>query len=422
MEANETPRRRRPARLAELESELEEGNVRPLDQSEPIPQDELELDNIAEIEGLKGGSVSIKRKGPTEANYKYCQNVPASEYSIEWLQRTYGGGDYLLDLKRANGTFYRSKIPVSIDYRHKGIMDLKPDQPANAPVVIQGGQDNSGMMGMFQLMSQQAQASNQLMMTMMIESQKSMAHVIAAIVGGKNNAPPEPMHKLLEAATGLIGIQGKPGGSMSETLELVKTVKELFSGESPEKDDGIMGLIKQFAPALVPAFMGMMNQQRGGQTIQMPPNPPQHIQSERVPENRTAIPTPAGSQEVVVNDESPEMKKKLLIMALRAKIPMLVNAARRGSDPTTYYNLVDDLLNDSEFQQLVELLKGEDWLKVLFDEHPEVMQAREWFMELRRLFLEDDEPEAPPAPPAATATVNLTPVFTSAPAGDTPAG
>jgi hypothetical protein len=223
-------------------------------------------------------------------------------------------------------------------------------------------QQQTMMLGMFQVMS-----------GMMSETSKSTAAIIASIAKS-NNPASEPMHRVIDAAANMMGKIGESKTQpLNETFQLIAQFKELF-GDSPKEDSGIGNLIGQLAP-LLPALMMRQRQPQQALVQRQPPAQPQ----------------PAQHPEIVL-DKSPEMKKKLLIMALRGQIPLLVAAAKKGADAVTYYNLLCDIVSEEQLNDLCDILEKEDWITVLFDNAPDVIANRPWFEALRKEILtpEDD--------------------------------
>jgi len=356
---------------------------------EPPGEDVQEFESLLASENLKGGTISIRRKGATDSTYQHCQNIPSGDYSIDWLKNTYGGGDYVLDLRKADGTFFKKGVRVSIDYRHKGKMDssLQLALPSNA------GGDNMFPL-LIQMMNQQAQAAQQasqqqqtmmlgmfqVMSGMMSETSKSTAAIIASIAKS-NNPASEPMHRVIDAAANMMGKIGESKTQpLNETFQLIAQFKELFGDSDKKEDSGIGNLIGQLAPLLPMLMMGRQQ-----------PSLPQRQQPIQQPAQQPAQQSIQPTE--IVLDESPEMRKKLLIMALRSQIPLLVSAAKKGADVVTYYNLLCDVVTEDQLNELCNILESENWIEVLFDNAPDVIANKPWFETLRKEILtpEDDD-------------------------------
>lgn len=336
-----------------------------------------EKDDISKLQSLlkeldmSGGVARIFRQRPGQADYPYLSEMPIDAFSLENLKRIFGGGKYLVRFAAKGGRYVRS-IRFAIDNCFKGEMDTVP--AAAAPVQQQN--DNSALLAFMMQQQQNQQQSQQAMMTLMItmmtESQKSMAGVMAAALGGKS--PSEPSSKFIEVMMPMLTESMKPRGGIQELAETVKLTKELMGPPQPEKeekDDMLERLMTVGAP-LLGAFMNR------GQAPQ-----PQPQARPVAPAAPAALPP--------TQEQLAQAKAQDLLNKLRFVTPVLVRAARKGAYLDSYLDILDDSLDDEGYEMLTFMLQRDDWITTLFADNPDVIANRKWFDGLREAILNPDE-------------------------------
>ena len=336
-----------------------------------------EKDDISKLQSLlkeldmSGGVARIFRQRPGQADYPYLSEMPIDAFSLENLKRIFGGGKYLVRFAAKGGRYVRS-IRFAIDNCFKGEMDTVP--AAAAPVQQQN--DNSALLAFMMQQQQNQQQSQQAMMTLMItmmtESQKSMAGVMAAALGGKS--PSEPSSKFIEVMMPMLTESMKPRGGIQEWAETVKLTKELMGPPQPEKeekDDMLERLMTVGAP-LLGAFMNR------GQAPQ-----PQPQARPVAPAAPAALPP--------TQEQLAQAKAQDLLNKLRFVTPVLVRAARKGAYLDSYLDILDDSLDDEGYEMLTFMLQRDDWITTLFADNPDVIANRKWFDGLREAILNPDE-------------------------------
>lgn len=344
----------------------------PLTEEPEFVHDE-EKDDITKLQSLlkeldmSGGVARIFRQRPGQADYPYLSEMPIDAFSLENLKRIFGGGKYLVRFAAKGGRYVRS-IRFAIDNCFKGEMDIVPTPAAPAQQ-----NDNSNALLAFMMQQQQSQQQQQqammtLMITMMTESQKSMAGVMAAALGGKPSN--EPASKFIEVMMPMLTESMKPRGGLSELAETVKLTKELIGPpqEKEEKDDMLERIMSVGAP-LLGAFMNRNNPQPQPRPVM--PSPP------------TALPP--------TQEQLAQAKAQDLLNKLRFVTPILVRAARKGAYIDSYLDILDDSLDDEGFEMLTFMLQRDDWMTTLFNDNPDVIANRGWFDKFREAILTPDE-------------------------------
>lgn len=366
---------------------------------------------------LTGGVARVFRQRPGKAEFDYEGEIAVDAFSLETIKRVYGGGRYQIKLTAKNGKYVR-QIKFSVDPRHQGEMDK-----SNEPAMPAAPGSNNDLVA-FLLKSQQdqqerAMQSQQqmmaLMVTMLTESQKATATMMAAAFQREpvNVTPQEPASRLIEVMTPFLLQQmqaPKPSNNLAELVESLKVVKELASGESPreeEKEDMFEKVIKIGAPILG-AFMSR------GQP--MPPLPPQAMPQN--PVQRPAIPQQASAPPPAPDADDAaraamEGKMRSLLGQLRAVTPVLVRAAKKNSPIESYLDILDDTLDEDGWNLLTMFLEREDWVVTLFNDDPGVKANLPWFENFRAMVLTPPEDEgeatAQEPPPATSSTTGLVP-------------
>ena len=349
----------------------------PLSEEPEFVHDE-EKDDISKLQSLlkeldmSGGVARIFRQRPGQADYPYLSEMPIDAFSLENLKRIFGGGKYLVRFAAKGGRYVRS-IRFAIDNCFKGEMDNVP-----APTAPVQQNDNNNALLAFMMQQQQSQQQQQqammtLMITMMTESQKSMAGVMAAALGGKPSN--EPASKFIEVMMPMLTESMRPRGGITELAETVKLTKELMGPPQPEKEEKDDMLERQMtvgAP-LIGAFMNR------GQAPQPQARPV-------APAAPAALPP---TQEQVAQAKAQDLLNKL-----RFVTPILVRAAKKNAYIDSYLDILDDSLDDESYEMLTYALQRDDWMTTLFSDNPDVVANRQWFDNLREAILNPDEDTA----------------------------
>lgn len=354
--------------------------------------DIADLEKILRDEDVSTGVVKLYRRGPTATRFGFCQEIQAREFTVEWVKTVYGGGTYNAKLFGRQGNLYR-QFSFEIDPRAKGAMDAPSIQPMQA---MQPPRDNDGMLAM---VMQSQQAGMQFMAQMMAESQKTMATIVAAALGGGNRGDREPVAQLLQAATGLIGNrrpEPSPAEQMGSMLVLMRELKALSAGDGGEKEestgDKILGLLGTAVPGLVQAFASRgQPMPQAPQPRQVQPDPRAGITAPPVCVAAGGNPVPAGQPGAVLPAGTAEFlasldpRSQALVMQLRQVWPLIRQGAALGTNTDSFLDILDAALDDESDRILKSILARPDWKAILFGE-PDPQPAH-WFDALRDGYL-----------------------------------
>lgn len=372
---------------------------------------------LSQLEESAGAKVQISRRGPLDTDFGYLTVMPADQFmsgGLEQLKKMYGGGDYRIALKSSQGKYVTQRM-FRIDPRFKGVVDEKPTpQPDNdsSPLVAAINKLNTGdkspeLIGRLldaqnqksiELMALQRQSSDQ-MLAMMMKSQENMVLLISKMFDrpAPAAAPVQAGLDFGAAITPILVKMIEQRTSPLDSLKLMQSVKELFERDGEE--DPLGGMLKSLAP-LAAAFLA---QRSAGQGMPMLPPPPPTAVSIEQPAPTSAPPAPTAPGGPVAQAAAPPDPAVMAIAAIRQMLPMLFNAAKHGTDPVSYYDLLLDTASDEQIDALCKILEPDNWLvsvfgdypdtQTMFAHHPEALAHLDWFRKLRELILHGSEPE-----------------------------
>jgi hypothetical protein len=372
---------------------------------EPEPQDftqQEEQDDVAKITSLiheldlVGGTARIWRQPPGDSKFSYWGEIPVDNFSLEHVRIKYGGGDYQIRFAAKGGKYVRS-IKFSVDPSFVGeiIQQQLAKNAPPTPATPHGPDDRmlTYMMQQSESARQQNAAMMTLMVTMMSKSQESMAAVIGAALSGSRTPPPSDNSRMIDLMQPLLVEGLKPRGSgLSELVETVKVVRELAGEpkESEPKEDDMLGKIAGLAGPLMAAWMSRPQQQP--QQPQMPRPMPGPMPVPGSPSGAPQLPPtpqPNPAEAAVL------AKAQELVGKVRMVTPYLIGAASKNAPVETYAAMLDDMVDQQSFDLLCQLLEQPDWVKIFFNDDPNVLQHIGWFNSLRDVILDESEAPAP---------------------------
>jgi hypothetical protein len=331
---------------------------------------------------LSGGKVGIFLKRSNTLKAGYVGEMPLEQFQMdgfETLKRLYGGGDYMLQFKDGQGVIV-TQAPLMIDPRFKGEIDaperqLAPEKPDTEDRLAQlveklkpAAQDNNSM--------------TQILVAMIDSNQKTLTAMMSAIatMNSRPAPPPPPPTDAIVLPVLLEMIRAKTDKTpLVETIEAMAVLKSMQEGAEP-RDDMVEKLIKTMGPTLLNILARQQQQ-------------PQPMPATVAVEATRAIAgeAPAASGAAGANGATapaPGQEPKLT-----AFIPMLLNAARKGTPPAAYYEVICDNVPDDQLDKLIEELLTPGWFESLFGTHPDVIAQKPWLEKLRAVFLDADEAE-----------------------------
>lgn len=405
-------------------------------QSEEPDFDE-QIRQIAQAEGMDDGRASISRRPPGRPAHVYCGEMALGDFSLEQCRRLWGGGDYRVRFRKANGEYAGHKSFV-IDH------DSKPD----AQAVIASQRDNqrsddslaTAVVGkvmdklapekgeqqnvLLEMMKMQREQANQFL-TLMLKSQSDMVTAMANLAAAASKpaaVAPAPGLDMLTALQVFDKLKGKDFDVIA-LFRLVKEMAEESGGKQPESwVEKLMPLVPMLLnggqpPPGQPGQPGQPGALPSGQPQRALPAPPGSVvtgmptMTARPAPVPIAGPTMNGGATVATpdgvanptlpaNPSTPEEMKQLIVLIIRQKLPQLKLYAANGADPYDVSALVSNPLAvpRDQFFQLCELLEKETWLDDIFGGEPAIAPFKVWFEALRKAILEDRDEILNPEP------------------------
>ena len=354
-------------------------------------QDDVdEIYQTCESLDLRGGHVKmfLRRTGETDQSYVGKMAIDTFRMDgLDTLAAGPGGGDYLFKFCDSNGKIVKQRS-LRIDPRFKGSLGNEPAAPAKPDAedriatLVEKLKPAPADQNMMPLMITLITESQKTMVTLMAENQKSTNTILTGLMAAISQSAAKPATDplLLEMIR-----QKTDKTPLLETIEAMVALRSLQEGEAPEREDMVEKLIKTMGPTLLNILAQRSQPQPMPATVAV--EPPRAIAAEPA-----AASGAAGVNGATATPPGPEPK-------LTAFIPMLLNAARKGTPPDAYYEVICDNISDEQLDKLVEELDMPTWFESLFGTHPEVLAQKAWLEKLRAVFLEADkiEEEAPPA-------------------------
>jgi len=377
---------------------------------------QLSIEDLLDQCSDNDGMVSFKKVDMLSGSDKHLEKLPVATVGadiFEFVRLRYGGGKYKATFSILEGTSYREITTRVIDLdatiQPGSFYDAQKKEPEKdgTAAVIEAVLEKMGKRGdgeistsqmLLLMMKQQQEASNQ-MMTM-------FTTVIGAISKGAGGGQGIDMLNALAVFDKLKGNSGDMVKPMLEMMEFARKIMVDRAKKESGDDDS------PWAKMLAEAFTAVMARMSGGplpqlQTgVEMPPNMGPVIRP--MPDAPPA--PPAGPAFEVSNPtieevpitEADDMKLtrfvpiKILAPAL---LPKIIEAIEGGdAEPEDALDMFNNPLSpikltDTQYDELVGILKAETWPVDLFGGDDKIAKHRGWFDKLRELILKEAEEE-----------------------------
>lgn len=287
--------------------------------------------------GDSGTRVEVTKVLPKE-EAGLCDPYPGAEFSIERLRADWGHGKFILIAKTATGKFLRRRT-----------VEL-----ARAPVRIKPVEIDSAAV------KREAREELQATMAPML---KMMETAFGALAGRPASAPSTDPLQILDMVQRMHSMsQPKSGKDVDTLLQGIKLAKELGSGGGGGGESGVADVAIKFMETF------------GGQLNNGPPGAPA----------QAALPSPSNG------DAQPTEVNMFGVMSkmIADKIPMLLTAAAKGTEPTIYAQVLIDQI-PSQFQGfLFSQLNKPDWFDTLARLDGRVAPHQQWLTSMRDAIIE----------------------------------
>jgi hypothetical protein len=300
------------------------------------------------------------------------------------LRDEYGGGDFVIEGKRANGQ-WAFKQSLTVEKPHKE--EPKTEHNANGFEAV--------LLAMQESAARASQETRDLMVTLQTQqmnaAQDNMKMIVEMMKVNSDNKETFSMKDMVETLVALKGLDPKePDNPMDLFFKGMEMGKEV----SNNPDESVLQTaVKTLGAPL--AQMAQMTQQGG---LPAPASPSiEPTQESSLPGNTTET-----SQST---EQEPDM-----LAQFQPYLQMLANAAVQGADPEVYANLLMDQLP----KEVLAFIEEEQKYSQLFLIMPQLVPYRVWFDDCRALLLqfiaeENAANETPPHVPSASETTDLSP-------------
>lgn len=320
---------------------------------EKMPDQELDRED-AEMEqiarSLPGGLRCINlyrmQSGSQGGRPRFVADLPPEQFKESLIQQTYGGGSYFARWQKKDGGMIRYTFDIEGPEKKLDVEEGE-DEPQTIVIPPQTVPATQGFdpLSVFKMM-QEAEDRGARRMEKMIELMRPQA---------QSPDVTKQVFDIVEKIAPLMG--GGEGGGGNTWLSLATMFKEPLT----KLADSIHAATSRPAPVPVP--------------VQAP---------------RPSVPsvpsTPQPSFEVKEED--------MFHLVLRQYLPILVNAARKNSDPGFYADLVLEQIPENLYPRLKDFLSRPDCLMELTKFEPGIQFQAEWWESLRAEVLAGMEPNA----------------------------
>ncbi len=336
-----------------------------------------EILDTCEALDLRGGHVKmfLRRKGDTEGNYVGKMSVEAfRKDGLDTLAAGPGGGEYVFKFCDSDGRFVKQRS-LGIDPRFKGNLGEPPPASLPPPPV-----DFDKLAEKLKPAPVDNTGTTQIIVAMIDANQKTLTSMMTAIAAMNNRPPPEPAKPAPSAAESIMPVLLEMIRQKTDKTPLVETIEAMAALQSMQdggggKDDMIEKLVKNLGPPL----LALMAARQAPPPPVMTVEPPPRLADTAGASTGAPAAGPATPPPPLPNEPK-----------LAPFIPMLLNAARKGTPPAAYYEVIADNITDQQLDELIVELEKDSWFDSLFGSHTEVMAQKDWFEKLRAVFLADD--------------------------------
>jgi len=350
---------------AERMAQVAAGRALAASMPEPEPEiqpeddpDDIALANV--IADLGGPGIDAKVNVyhlDGNRNKAFARAYLPAEFSLESVQQEFGPGDYEIHVRK-DGKLATRKV-------------LRIAAPKNQPV---NSAPNSGM-------------ETARVIEAMQNGFKEMGTMFATALAGLASNQPKPkttmeMLQEMQLMREIMGVNNAPVAPSSDpmhVMELAMNLAEKIQPRVGEPGTGevIMEAIKNFGPMLA---QGMQNAPRPVMIPQLSQNP--------VPAPSQITP----AQEIQAPITQPVMEDNQMNIARKYYMNLLIANAEADNDPTTYAQLMIDLVGENA---ATEFVNAPDWFEKLCAEEPRAQNHKVWFDEMRGIIQELTKPDEP---------------------------
>jgi hypothetical protein len=349
--------------------------------SPPSPRSQQERESAEIFNALRrelgpGAFVTISRSHPGAGQHKHAYEgtLPLEECTIENITQIYGGGDFIVRGKTANGAFSGEERRFSISHSippknpRQAVERKEPPQQDTAAIVQKvldsTKAESSGIVELAKtILSRPAERQDNTVllevMKMTQETKKEMFELIAKMEA--NNQ--KNLRELVEALR-----RDEPAEPEQSHLEWLREQEEIDRLRGVKKggaseDNGLVGLVKQLIVSLAPGITAKFAGETGGMTAIAAPlaqpnrGPATTVSPASTPINVAATPAAEATSPM----PSPEIEAQIKQFRVAA-----ISAATIGQDPYQFTSFVFSMVAPERHAVLYNTARAEDWIAQIF--------------------------------------------------------
>jgi hypothetical protein len=383
------------------------------DQADLIDGEDPSISQIQEMlesADLNKARVRISRKGPGQEKFFYVTTLDATEFDVDSIKNTYGGGDYQVVLLDQNGHYVKRRS-FAVDPRIRG----KLDGPAAPEAAAAAGTGEST--AAFDRILAMQNDNMKFFMAMSAEQSKATAQIMAAAMGRPVSGGMDfkDLIALLPFLEKLLGKDRAAAIGPKEMIEFFKEMREL-AGDGGSSGGGFAEFLEKMVPTILARFGG------GQAALPAPVAPAAAADAEVIDE--IAAGAPAGDRAEAPGKAAPE--KPILAVSetdFDRTLKLSLSAAGRNSDVGLYCDLLIDQITDDQVDQVLNVLTQDTWMDLVFSNLKVPDRSKPWLTNLRNVLIKalneirDNPADAAEAGPGADNSPGVQPKQGAAGAG-----
>lgn len=324
------------------------------------------INEVLDTEVGKSGYVRIFRKKHGEIKYSTLTTaIPITEFSVDNILTTYGGGDYQVKAYGLNHQMLRG-VSFTIDH------DIPSKTPGATPPAASESLPN--LADMIRAAKEGTGESGKSdMMALMMAQQERTDKMMMALLTRQATPAPAASERMMEILIAKV-LQDKPTTPVDDFMkfhQMLERVKRGDAAEEPEEKKGVEGFMARLIEAAIP----ILEKKFGGGG----PGP-------GIPTTPAAIQMPSAESRQVVVAQNPPVDEPM-INQFRSQA---LKAAVQKKDP---YEWADSMLNfvpDSAHPVIYKTCNSDSWFTDIFGATPsaEATQNITFLQEVRDAILE----------------------------------
>lgn len=287
-------------------------------------------------------SVQIHRWNDSRNRYAYVRRMPASEFTVDWIQQSYGGGKYNFRITDQGNRHVKSVVYCIEDTPHK---------PAGG-----NGSDPSEASTVRELLASLAKQQDQ---------------IIALLTRSSSSPAKDPIDtalKILEVLRPTV----HPNAPASTFKEMMDVFREGIEMGAMQQGDSILPIVDKLGKPLLDLLQ--RQQEIDGSVKALP----KHV---RIDEGAPSRGADGGAPNVRTDVEPSPSGAPSLLDQIRVSIGQLIPLAKAGREPSVYSLVFLDQLSDALYKEIWEFSAREDFVTFALQTFPETKAHEAWFTE-----------------------------------------